>query len=197
MKIFVLQALRGLCAVVALLAGAAAVSTTAHGFKQNQTGPGATGPILKWDPVDMPIAWEVNPTPVSGVTGSQWQATFKKSMRTWMDLPGSDLDFCIIGTTNTAVQTNDSHNVLYCDNVATIGAGILALTNYIFNGSTGQLSDTDMVFNGKDFTWSAAFADERANNPGVDTAYDLQSIMTHELGHSIGFGHSITGPGVV
>lgn len=196
----ILHLIRLLTGSVALLALLVALATTAHGFTQNHTDdptPGA-GPILKWAPTSMPVSWVVHPTPVTNVGAVAWIATFKKSMRAWAAPAGSDINFAVAGTTTiAAVSSGDGKNVLFAQNTAwPNAAGILAITHYYFSLSTGIISGTDMEFNGEDFTWSTAFADEKAWT-GLDNDYDLQSIMTHELGHGIGFGHSLDNTGVL
>jgi len=54
-----------------------------------------------------------------------------------------------------------------------------ALTTVTFDPSTGQIFDADIEINSADF------------DIGVDSAtYDLQSILTHEVGHFLGMAHA-------
>ena len=51
----------------------------------------------------------------------------------------------------------------------------------------GQILDADIYFNPSDSNTAYATPQALATNP---KAYDLESLLTHELGHSLGFSHS-------
>lgn len=59
--------------------------------------------------------------------------------------------------------------------------GTLAKTTVTFDANTGEILDADIEVN-------AAFNSLTVRDTKV--SYDLQSIMTHEVGHMIGFAHS-------
>jgi hypothetical protein len=63
---------------------------------------------------------------------------------------------------------------------AGIGTGVPAT-------QVGQILDADIYFNPSDSRITFATPPALATTP---TGYDLEWILTHELGHSIGFGHS-------
>lgn len=56
----------------------------------------------------------------------------------------------------------------------------LALTLSTFVQETGELLDADIVFNEATTTWSTE---------GGESAYDLQSVLLHEIGHALGLAH--------
>jgi hypothetical protein len=97
------------------------------------------------------------------------------ALQTWSDLPLSSFNFTYGGTTAAT-----SFNVR--DGVNNIGfgpltdAGVIALTTYWYNASTGAMEDADLQFNTK-LSWSTS---------GAVNAYDVQEIGTHELGHGLG-----------
>jgi hypothetical protein len=51
----------------------------------------------------------------------------------------------------------------------------------------GQILDADIYFNPSDSNMTYATPQEL---PAAPKAYDLESVLTHELGHVLGFGHS-------
>ena len=51
----------------------------------------------------------------------------------------------------------------------------------------GQILDADIYFNPSGSPTTYATPQALASNP---TAYDLESVLTHELGHTLGFSHS-------
>ncbi|QQR91528.1 MAG: matrixin family metalloprotease [Myxococcales bacterium] len=61
---------------------------------------------------------------------------------------------------------------------------VLALTTTFFVPKTGQIIDADMDINASNFDW--------VSDDGVmseDDVAELSSVVTHELGHVLGFGH--------
>lgn len=57
----------------------------------------------------------------------------------------------------------------------------LAQTTVTFSASTGEILDADIAVN---------TATNHVTTGDADVAYDLQSLMTHEIGHFIGLAHS-------
>ncbi|MFQ5823253.1 MAG: matrixin family metalloprotease [bacterium] len=62
-------------------------------------------------------------------------------------------------------------------------SGSLATTTWWYNTSTGDITETDCVFNDPSYTWSTA-------TPTPAGQYDIQSVMLHEFGHFLSLGHS-------
>ncbi len=61
------------------------------------------------------------------------------------------------------------------------------LVNGLASGSPGQILDADIFFNPGDSNVTFSTPAVLASNP---KSYDLESILTHELGHFLGFSHS-------
>lgn len=62
------------------------------------------------------------------------------------------------------------------------GSDTLAVATLTFNADTGQIYDADMEIR-EDLDWSIT------GTPGTD-AYDLQAVLTHEIGHVLGLAHA-------
>lgn len=81
-------------------------------------------------------------------------------------------------------ESDSIHLVLFDEDDSSgyfpVGTGIVAVTPVWFSNN-GGITDADVLFNGADweFTTSAA--------PG---AFDVQDVVTHELGHFLGLDHS-------
>ena len=66
--------------------------------------------------------------------------------------------------------------------------GALAITVITFDAHAKEILDADVVLNGEH---GFAFFDHDARDEGRDT-YDLQNVLTHELGHLLGLGEDMT-----
>ena len=56
----------------------------------------------------------------------------------------------------------------------------LAQTSFVWNERTGEILDADIVLNGEHFYWTAS----------SQTVTDIENVLTHEIGHLLGFGHT-------
>ncbi len=66
------------------------------------------------------------------------------------------------------------------------GTGLIAVTRIHSDPETGKITDADIVFNGRDFT----FGD--GAEPG---AVELRDVAVHEIGHLLGLDHTpLEGP---
>ncbi len=66
--------------------------------------------------------------------------------------------------------------------------GALAITVITFDAHAKEILDADVVLNGEH---GFAFFDHDARHEGMAT-YDLQNVLTHELGHLLGLGEDMT-----
>jgi len=62
------------------------------------------------------------------------------------------------------------------------------VTLSVFLTDTGELLDSDILFNGDDFKWTTASARGRGRGQ------DVQNAATHEIGHFLGISHSVRVP---
>ncbi len=65
--------------------------------------------------------------------------------------------------------------------------GALAITVITFDANAKEILDADVVLNGEH---AFEFFDHDARNEGMST-YDLQNVLTHELGHLLGLGEEM------
>lgn len=115
------------------------------------------------------------------------------SFLAWEDIDTADLRFINGGSGNFRKSSTDRRNVVLYDPSgveigAPAGSGVIAITTINWD-EQGRVTDTDITFNGRDFTFSVT---EAFPGPGP---VDLQDVMTHEVGHLIGLDHTpLVGP---
>ncbi len=134
------------------------------------------------------------------------EATNTQSFAAWTGVPGSALTAnslsALARTANPAACATDGVNTL-CFNQADAAftTGVLAFTRIITADTigeraaassapstfVGEILDADILVRPADATARFATPAALSANP---TAYDLVSVLTHEMGHLFGFGHS-------
>jgi predicted Zn-dependent protease len=78
----------------------------------------------------------------------------------------------------------NSNTVRFAPDGDPLANGALAITVITFDAHAKQILDADVVLNGEH---GFSFFDHDARNEGMST-YDLQNVLTHELGHLLGLG---------
>jgi len=161
------------------------------------------------------VQWSttLNSNPVTILTSDQTasgrlteiEQVIAQSLAVWTGVSGTTL----VPATFTPLTRTATQNACGSDGVNSIcfdqadmafTPGVLAFTRVIATdrlgaqvGSSavatrlGQILDADIYFNPSDSNTAYATPSVLASNP---KAYDLESLLTHELGHFLGFSHS-------
>jgi len=128
------------------------------------------GNIIKWN--KNTVAYYVNTS--GGPPDSL--AAIQAAMQTWTNVPTSSFRFVYGGpTTSTVRNPNDGINII-C--FRKMGNTARVARNYVrWNKESGELFDSDIVFN----TAHKLSAADKC----PEDSYDIQSVLTHELGHAL------------
>ena len=104
----------------------------------------------------------------------------RTAMRTWnVYLPeGGRLCFDNTSHSLTSYPSRDGLCRIY--KTKSGGSNYVAQNTYWYDSMTGILSESDVDINAN-YSW---------NNGAASGAYDVQSVFLHEMGHSVGLGHS-------
>ena len=141
----------------------------------------------KWQDSALPVSYYINQSGSDDVSDGTDITAIQTSFSTWTGVATTYFRTTYAGTTaSNATGTNDSTNVMgWAElnthaNYGNMGASTLAVCTWWFNATTNYISDSDIGFNGVDFTWGTT---------GAAGVYDIQNIATHEIGHFLGLTH--------
>jgi hypothetical protein len=143
-----------------------------------------TGPFLFWDPTYFPIPYYISEPTFAG--RPDFADAIDASFQAWRSPDDVRVDFLAMGCTHQSQEVSDGLNkiLFVTDSWPYQGGDVIALTRnfYIADNSdrAGQILSTDILINGVDYTFAT---------DGDPNSYDLQDIVTHEVGHFIGMGH--------
>ena len=135
------------------------------------------------------------------------ESVIQQSLAIWTGVAGTSLTPASLGTLQrTAVQnactsSDGLNSICFDQDDSAFVVGVLAFTRVVsadISGEqlssgtlpstfVGEILDADVLLRPGDATTTFATPAALLSNPN---AYDLESILTHELGHSFGFSHS-------
>ncbi len=124
-------------------------------------------------------------------TGSDPLAATRAALASWNGVTTANIKFLPLQSTNTAIS-NDGQMVIAIGSTASDVSAVgnaLAITAYFYN-------PVDQTVNGVNLAKGALLDTDVILNPAISfstdgsTQTDLQSVLTHELGHSLGANHT-------
>lgn len=155
-----------------LLALLLATALPARAYVIDEDG---NGHNLHWS--SMPVGYKLVLANVPG--GGNGEEAAKAAFQTWDDA-STNVSNRYDGYAAMGAHQFDGVNMVYwVTSNWPYDQRLLAVTLRYFDRKDGRILDSDIVFNGQDYTWSVGTWN-----------YDIQNSATHEAGHLLGLGHS-------
>lgn len=159
------------------------VSGTGRAYQQYGVSVGRTVVKLKWN--HMPVQYYVRNAGTGTVSAAQFQAAIDAAFATWHNIETAALSAQDGGFVNSLPGNDDGLSVLGFLSRPD-EPDVLGETNWLIDDVTGEIVESDILFNTSGIAWSVSAGGETGR-------FDLQSIATHEIGHLFGLGHSALG----
>ncbi|MGB9594072.1 MAG: hypothetical protein ACPL7R_08035 [Anaerolineae bacterium] len=128
------------------------------------------------------VVYRVNYSSIPS-TVTQPQPAINNSFEVWEQYTGGKVDFVEGAPTTLTRYKRDGVNLVAWGQVSASGA--IAVTYTWYNSSTGEAVEQDVIMNVK-LPWKQTYASNPDATCGDLYAYDVQNILTHEVGHWVG-----------
>lgn len=169
------------------LAIVAASATPALAYNVRVTGNGSP---LRWAAGLVSVEIAMSDVP-AGVSVENAEAAALAAFGTYQGLlagmsPDVSIHVAMDGDAAPAAR-DDGQNVVRWVNSGwadSYDPGALAVTLTSYDTSTGRITDADIVVNAENYPWTAS-----SDDADCQGAYDLQNVLTHEVGHFFGLAH--------
>lgn len=131
----------------------------------------------------MPVPYWIDEEGLPGISNGSDFAAVQASFQTWQDIPAANIQFTYKGTAPAGTVGLDGINlVTFTDTTAPLGTSVIAATFSFFKTENG-----DLLFDESDIAFNPALA---FSTSAETNKFDIQSVITHEIGHFLGLDHS-------
>ena len=134
---------------------------------------------------DTDVAFRVDATLARAAGASEVGRTVAESLASWGGLPSSP--FLFEGDPRPVGRCDPDSgdgvaDVVLMERAWPFDRDFAGVTILLYDVPTAQILDADVFLNGEDFAFAV--------DPDDWRSYDLGNVLTHELGHLLGLGHS-------
>jgi hypothetical protein len=134
---------------------------------------------------DPNIEMSLDPASFEGLEPEEVRSAVQIAMARWNEVDRSALNFNLGADVSGADYIQGNHVIYYDPNNHSGwfagGSMTVAVTPIVYNTGDGRILDIDVLFNGRRWNFDT--------RPGT-SAFDIQDVLTHELGHVAGLDHS-------
>jgi len=131
----------------------------------------------------MPIPFWINQRGYPSIANGSDTAAVLASFRTWQAIPSADIRFDYRGPTSASTVGHDGVNMVsFVDTSTPLGSSVIAVTFSWFN-----TQGNEVLFDEADIIFSTAMTFSTSGESGK---FDIQSVLTHEIGHLLGLDHA-------
>jgi MYXO-CTERM domain-containing protein len=138
---------------------------------------------MVWRPDQIPVQYLVQNAGSDDVSLVDEIAAFEAAFATWQAVPCASLTYQNAGMTDLGLAVDGTNVMLFIESGWTFGDEAAAATS-IF--ALPGMETADIAVNGEHFTWAIGPPGSAATE-----TLDLQAVMTHEIGHFSGMGHTM------
>jgi hypothetical protein len=179
-----------------------AFASSAYAFTETVT---SSGTPVRWKTQDGGFKFNLagNPINASGLDSEDFRQAVVTGLQRWQAASGPPLNFDYWqGTDDSIYLPNSDYNGLSSIYFASHGGkgqgltpNILGLTQVWYNTTNGEILEADTVLNDRDFHFTmnpqdtSGYGSKKSTFQGSDRVY-IENVITHELGHSLGFSHA-------
>jgi hypothetical protein len=136
----------------------------------------------------MPVPYWINEKGLASLANRSEFAAIQDSFRTWQNVGSANVSFVYRGATGIASAGRDGFNVVsFADTSTPLGTSTIAATLSFFRRETGTDGVSRLIIDEADIVFSPSL--EFSTSAEVNK-FDIQSVLTHEIGHFLGLDHS-------
>jgi hypothetical protein len=185
---------RSAAALVCTTAALGFVSGEAQAFELKET---KTGQVVRWTAAS--ATFVIDPSVDQAIPGGA--RAVGDALEAWSGVSGAPVLSSVVGPGGAKPAFDGQNSVVFAPKQFAPAGAALAVTVLVYDETTGGILDADIVINGeyrfgvlaagaKAAAGTQPMSTDGASGGGDDASrrFDLQHVVSHEVGHSLGLG---------